>query len=118
MDNKQTLDKWSEQLLDTGKRSNLINFRDTKYNSFEIVVPDLNTIFERIGGTTKLEVFDTVLDNDDDFIDDNEENKQEELSREEYISKYKYKIKKKSQVLLFNSKVNPIKVLRSIDKKN
>ena len=37
------LDSWAEQLLDTGKRNNLINFKDTKSSSVEVVVPDISS---------------------------------------------------------------------------
>ena len=30
------LDKWADLLLDTGKRNNLINFKDTKASTMEV----------------------------------------------------------------------------------
>ena len=36
----EKLNKWAELLLDTGKRNNLIHFKDTKMGSVEILSPD------------------------------------------------------------------------------
>ena len=41
------LDKWAELLLDTGKRNNLVNFKDTKLGTAEISVPDFGALFEK-----------------------------------------------------------------------
>ena len=37
MDTKK-LDKWADLLLDTGKRNNLINFKDTRASTVEVPV--------------------------------------------------------------------------------
>ena len=37
MADRKKLDRWADKLLDTGKRNNLINFRDTKRSSAEVV---------------------------------------------------------------------------------
>ena len=40
----EKLNKWAELLLDTGKRNNLIHFKDTKMGSVEILSPDFVTL--------------------------------------------------------------------------
>ena len=37
MDTKK-IDKWAELLLDTGKRNNLINFKDTRVSTVEVLL--------------------------------------------------------------------------------
>lgn len=72
------LNKWAELLLDTGKRNNLINFKDTKFGTVEIVSPDFDTLFSQAEHSTNLEVYDPQLsdETDDDIeieaIDDND----------------------------------------------
>ena len=38
MENKK-LERWAQQLLDTGKRNNMINFKTTKASTAEVVYP-------------------------------------------------------------------------------
>lgn len=40
------IDKWAEQLLDTGKRNNLVSFKDRKL-SIEILKPSAKEIFQK-----------------------------------------------------------------------
>ena len=53
-----TLSKWATLLLDTGKRNNLINFKDTKVGTVEILCPDLATLFTRAEHSAVFEVYD------------------------------------------------------------
>ena len=46
MDTKK-LERWATLLLDTGKRNNLVNYRDTKVSSVEIVSPDPKELFDK-----------------------------------------------------------------------
>lgn len=39
MAEQKKLDRWAEKLLDTGKRNNLINYKDTKASSAEVLFP-------------------------------------------------------------------------------
>ena len=47
MDTKK-LNKWAELLLDTGKRNNLINFKDTKNTTVDILLPTIYVLFDKI----------------------------------------------------------------------
>lgn len=62
---KKKLDKWAEKLLDTGKRNNLINFRDTRASTVEILLPSAETLFDKIDGTATFEVFDPKIAEED-----------------------------------------------------
>ena len=66
MDTKK-LDKWADLLLDTGKRNNLINFKDTRASTVEVLLPTADALFEKIDGSTSFEVFDPkIIEEDED----------------------------------------------------
>ena len=44
---RKKLDQWADLLLDTGKRNNLINFRDTKVSTAEVLLPSPDVLFKR-----------------------------------------------------------------------
>ena len=99
MDTKK-LEKWANLLLDTGKRNNLINFKDTKASTVEIVLPSSEELFEKVDSSASFEVFDPKIvdDEEEDYRDvassDNEqgevagEKKPEKLNRKDYIETY------------------------------
>lgn len=128
MDTKK-LEKWANLLLDVGKRNNLINFKDTKASTVEIVLPTSEDLFEKVDTTASFEVFDPkIIDDEDEDYKDNDasstgqettdlEGKPEKLNRNEFIETYSSYIRKNSQVLLYNSNVNPVNALKNIDKK-
>ena len=65
MDTKK-LDKWADLLLDTGKRNNLINFKDTRASTVEVLLPTADALFEKIDGSTSFEVFDPKIIEEDE----------------------------------------------------
>lgn len=115
---KEKLAKLNELLLDTGKRNNLINFKDNKSNTLEVVYPDFNTLFHKADGNVVFEVFDPQIDVDE-FEDRVSEAKFKEKLKDrfKYIDNYSKKIKKANQILVYNKDVTPIKALRGIDKR-
>ena len=56
--NAQKLDKWAELLLDTGKRNNLINFKDTKMGTVDVIFTDFVSLFNRAEHSANFEVYD------------------------------------------------------------
>jgi hypothetical protein len=42
---RNKLRAWENLLLDTGKRNNLVNFKDTKGSTAEILAPDFASLF-------------------------------------------------------------------------
>lgn len=128
MDTKK-LEKWANLLLDTGKRNNLINFKDTKASTVEIVLPSSEDLFEKVDSSISFEVFDPKIvdDEDEDYRDTmsseceqgelEAEKKPEKLNRKDYIETYSARIRKGNQILLYNSNVNPVNALKNIDKK-
>lgn len=126
MDTKK-LDKWADRLLDTGKRNNLINFKDTRASTVEVLIPSADILFEKVDGTSSFEVFDPkIIEEDDEFTEASEP---EQLQIEEskvaaaqnnkasFLTKYSRKIKRQNQILLYNASTNPLTAVKNIDKK-
>ena len=83
MKNKK-LDSWAEQLLDTGKRNNLVNFKEGKSISIEVVLPEISAIFEKADSSATFEVFDPKLaDDDDEDTSDKKKSKNKKKDAEE-----------------------------------
>lgn len=109
MDTKK-LDKWADLLLDIGKRNNLVNFKDTRASTVEVLLPSSNDLFERINETTSFEVLDSGI------IQGNG-NSETMGGKAAFLSKYSSKIRRQNQVLLYNDAINPLTALKNIDKK-
>lgn len=127
MDTKK-LDKWADLLLDTGKRNNLINFKDTRVSTVEVLIPSSDALFEKIDGVNSFEVFDPkIIEDDIEGSDESEDSKeiQKETNDETrslsnktmYLNRYSEKIKRQNQILIYNSATNPLTALKNIDKK-
>ena len=122
MDTKK-LDRWAELLLDTGKRNNLVHFRDTKTSTAEILIPSAEDLFERIDGSMVFEVFDPKITEGDEETDDGNaaaylpDSEAALTEREAYRNLYSSKIRRQNQLLLYNSAPSPIPAVKNIDKK-
>lgn len=134
MDTKK-LDKWAELLLDTGKRNNLVNFKDTKSTTVEVLLPSPDALFEKVEGATVFEVFDPKITEEEDIVEDSVEDsakddpapKQEEpkvaeepddsSEKTDYLTRFSGKLKRQSQLLLYKEATDPLIALKSIDKK-
>lgn len=111
------LAKWAELLLDTGKRNNLINFKDTKTSTVEVLYPDASTLFEKVDGTTSLEVYDPKIVDDEASTKLETEDGYPESTKISYLDLYLSRIKKSNQVLIYSPNANPITALKNIEKK-
>ena len=119
MDTKK-LDKWAELLLDTGKRNNLINFKDTRASTVEVLLPAPDVLFEKIDGNTSFEVFDPriidldIIENESVISSDVNSSQSQKAA---FFARYSGRIKRPNQLLLYNTAANPIAAVRNIDKK-
>ncbi|SKB83280.1 Part of AAA domain-containing protein [Lachnospiraceae bacterium] len=120
----EKLERLAKELLDTGKRNNLVNFKDHKASTAEIVCPDAETFFEKCFSTSVFEIYDPKITDDEDEIagiEDSEVNTDEtdarSIKRQEYIERYSAKLTKNSQILVFAQDTDPIKTIKNIDKK-
>ena len=126
MDTKK-LDKWADLLLDTGKRNSLINFKDTRASTVEVLLPSAETLFEKVDGSAAFEVYDPKIIEDDDDLNEDDiaeqlqlevpENSKESDGRDAYLAQYSGKIKRQNQVLLYNAAGNPLTAIKNINKK-
>ena len=122
MDTKK-LDKWAELLLDTGKRNNLVNFKDTKVSTVGVLLPSPDTLFDKINGSASFEVFDSKVVDDDPMYEyehhqiETSPNTEGSHKKAAFLSQYSGKIKRQNQILLYNATANPLTVLKNIDKK-
>lgn len=126
MDTKK-LDKWADLLLDTGKRNSLINFKDTRASTVEVLLPSAETLFEKVDGSAAFEVYDPKIIEDDDDLNEDDiaeqlqlevpENSKESDGRDAYLAQYSGKIKRQNQVLLYNAAGNPMTAIKNINKK-
>ncbi len=73
------LERWAELLLDTGKRNQLIHFRDTRFTTAEILLPAAEVLFDRIDGAASFEIFHPGLE----IEEETEEGEKGEEGREE-----------------------------------
>ncbi len=113
----ERLSKWADLLLDTGKRNNLINFKDSKQGTIEIVAPDFNILFEKAEHSAVFEVYDPRIDSDEDDVDADDYDEQQELqSKQSYITSYAGRLKR-NQILLYNVANKPMQALKNIGRR-
>ena len=97
MDKKifEKIEKYRDKLLDFSRRNNLINFKNTKSSTLEIIAPDIDKVFEKISlSGSYYYVFD-------DFNLDDEE----EISKTKKIEKLE---KNNDLIINFDSEKNEI----------
>lgn len=120
------LDNLAELLLDTGKRNNLINFKDKKDATVEVLFPSPEILFDKIDRSSSWTVFNPQLaDADEDDIDEESNDKEqvqfdasEDLAEKEaFLARYSGKLKNKNQILLYNASKNPLVAVKNICKK-
>ena len=124
---QSTLNRWADLLFDTGKRNNLVNFRNAKMGTAEIVAPDIGTLFARAEHSAVFEVFvpdqndleELTQSNatpDDEALPPEEAAAAQRVTREQYYAAYAHKLKK-GQVLVYNSAAKPLQALKNISKR-
>ena len=126
--NNKKLERWAQQLLDTGKRNNMINFRTTKASTAEVVYPSGEEFFEKCLNASSFEIFDPkIIDDEDDeeavvsaysSSDETQETiTADKMKKSDYAALYSSKIHKANQVLVYAKTSNPLTAIKNIDKK-
>ncbi len=120
----EKLNRWADLLLDTGKRNNLINFKDAKMGAVEVLCPDFSTLFSKAEHAATFEVFDPKLNEEEDsaaesvpMLDKGAVGGAPRYKKEEYLAAYAHRLKKSGQILIYNPYVNPLRALKNIRKK-
>ena len=126
MENER-LNKWAELLLDTGKGNNLINFKDSKATTVELIYPDFATILDRTEKSVRFEVYDPKIDEDGDDValcvaagkdvSPNEPDRGNRSPKEHYLAKYASRLKKNNICLAYNVDDKPLTALKNIKKR-
>ncbi len=112
------LDKWAQLLLDTSKRNNLINFKDSKTSSLEIVSPEAPLLFGKCDGMASFEVVGPKITEEKSLDDPRlSSSVSQYLAKEEYLSRYASLVKKPNQVLVYGKVSEPVAVMKVLDKK-
>lgn len=121
------IDKWAEQLLDTGKLNNLVSFKDRKL-SIEILKPSAKEIFQEFSSDNPKpfeifnppQIFDADNSNDDSSVQntslDSKRNKRI-YNKNDFLNKFSNEINS-SQVLAYSTSGNPVAAARNIMKKS
>ena len=125
--NNKKLEAWAERLLDTGKRNNLINFRDTSA-TVEIVFPDAEKFYDKCQSTSRFEIYDPKIEIEDDTNevetedgDLEEKEAGEEINylseKENYTRIHCKNVKVRTQILAYSSKTSSINAVDNLAKK-
>ena len=61
------IDYWKKELLDTGKRNRMINYRESKRQTLRIVEPDATTLFNKLAFSEKALSFQKPINKDTDY---------------------------------------------------
>lgn len=61
------IDRWKKELLDTGKRNKMINYRETKRATLKILEPGATELFNQLAVSEKTLTFQRPISKDSDF---------------------------------------------------
>lgn len=64
---EKKLIRWKKELLDTGKRNRMINYRETTRSTLKILEPDLETLFNQLAISEKELTFQRPISKDSDY---------------------------------------------------
>ena len=128
MADQKKLDRWADKLLDTGKRNNLVNFRDTKASTAEVVFPDCESVFSKCSIGHTFEVYDPKISENEDLTLEDEtgedssdgkaiKKKEPALTKDEYRRTYVPRIRSDRYLLLYAQTPNPLRAVKNIAKK-
>lgn len=118
MANTQEIEIWKKKLLDLGKRNGLVNYRDTKSSTLEILSPDYSEVFTRINTFSSVQIYDDRFNEEEEDEDDNqlllfEDNSKEKISREEFFLRYGRRAPN-TQLLVFNQHQKAKRILKNL----
>lgn len=120
----EKLEKWTELLLDTSRSSYLINFRDRRTSTLEVLLPSAESLFDQIDKTTSLEVYDPgIIDETEleEFIKNNENESEDSAQRHRkkwYYDLHSHKITRNDQILIYSTAKNPLTTVNNINRRS
>lgn len=121
------LNRWAEQLLDTGKSNRLISYKVSAGGTAEAVAPAFSVLAKKLESGATLEAYapktETGAEEDEagnpdggDGGEDAPGGKGKKLGKEEFVQRYGGRLKS-SQILLYNAQNTPLSALRGIQRK-
>lgn len=124
MADRNKLDCWADKLLDTGKRNNLINYKDTKASSAEVLYPECETVFSKCSVGRVFEIYDPKIpdtDLDEAYAEQgaiaDKAIGERKLSRSEYKYFYAPRVRSDKYFLVYAQTPNPLTAVKNIAKK-
>lgn len=117
------LDKWAELLLDTGRRNNLVHFKDTKTSTAEVLLPPAEELFDKAADSALFEVFDPEILEEEDTPESPDPQQphgsalkaSEPLDKKAaFLARYSKEVDPQNQVLLYNAQKNPLAAVKRI----
>ena len=64
---ERKMDRWKKELLDTGKRNKMINYRESKRQTLKILEPSATELFNQLAISEKTLTFQRPISKDSDF---------------------------------------------------
>ena len=64
---ERKMDRWKKELLDTGKRNKMINYRESKRQTLKILEPGATELFNQLAVSEKTLTFQRPISKDSDF---------------------------------------------------
>lgn len=102
----EKLEKWADLLLDTGKRNNLVNYKDTKSTSVDVLKPSFADLFAKVDNGAVLEAYDPL------------ENVSADIKMSAYVVRDRYGDRLKSnRALVYSASGTPLNALNNIGKR-
>jgi hypothetical protein len=96
--NNAKLKRWADLLLDTSKRNNLINFKDTNLNSAKVLSPGARELFKKVNHREV--TFEIIASNRADFISAQDNNPNKIPTENECLDHYSKRLKGRGQANL------------------
>lgn len=109
------IETWKSKLLDTGNRNNLVNFKDRRAASIEVVSENIELFFDALVHGKEFNVFDTK-----EWVDKNRksgEDSPKTMSKEEFSSKILPYVGKRELLLYSQYDIDSVRVIKKIDQK-
>ena len=105
---------WKNRLLDLSKKNNLINYKDNKTTTLEILKPDFYDAFKKITSSKQTFIYDTKEDFSLEVLDTDTSSDKDKTS---FLNKYSKKVTTQ-ELLLFNANSSSKRVLRTLKNKS
>lgn len=113
---KDRLLSWANLLLDIGKKNALVSYKSDSPLSLKILSPSYEEAYRRILSSSKMEIFDPHIEEDEEYLYYLKGNKTKKIDEGEYLAHYSPKLKK-SALLLYSATSFPMGALSNLFKK-